>query len=299
MENALNESSATYNDQTKSKMFVFNHPATVQTPALTDYRYIGDAPYNYVKFNCDNDGTNCEIWRIIGVFDVDDGSGNYEQRIKLVRGSEFLTTMDINPNYNTDWTIAPLKTFLNEDYFNRTGDAETYGLKKLTQEFVDDSVYYLGALVYNGYNSTYGTAEVIYKKERGNVKCDSCGNATKLIWTGKIGLMYPSDEYMVYGNGVNEICYSNSTSCNETNALTGWIFSSNIREGQTSKVNTWLLSTYSGAAWGVMTVDSTGYLSYDYSPVKTNGVRPVVYLKSSIKILSGTGEESNPYVLSN
>ena len=34
------------------------------------------------------------------------------------------------------------------------------------------------------------------------------------------------------------------------------------------------------------------------SNYQTYGVRPVVYLKSSIQILSGDGSEQNPYVLS-
>ncbi|MBQ9318259.1 MAG: hypothetical protein IJR82_01320 [Bacilli bacterium] len=89
--NAVNASGTEYNDMTKSKMFVMTHPQTDQTSAQTEYRYIGDNPNNYVYFNCDTlDNQNsdtCEIWRIIGVFDVDDGTGNYEQRIKLVRGS--------------------------------------------------------------------------------------------------------------------------------------------------------------------------------------------------------------------
>ena len=47
----------------QKEMYVFNHSETYQTEALTDYRYIGNNPNNYVIFND-------EVWRIIGVFPV-------------------------------------------------------------------------------------------------------------------------------------------------------------------------------------------------------------------------------------
>ena len=62
-----------YADGNTHEMYTFSHPETVQTTALTDYRYIGDNPYNYVELNN-------ELWRIIGVFDVEDGNGNIEKK---------------------------------------------------------------------------------------------------------------------------------------------------------------------------------------------------------------------------
>ena len=54
------------------------HPATTQLKANTDYRYTGADPNNYVSFNN-------ELWRIIGVFPTDDGTGNIENRVKIIR----------------------------------------------------------------------------------------------------------------------------------------------------------------------------------------------------------------------
>ena len=54
------------------------HPATEQLEAVTDYRYTGANPNNYVSFNN-------ELWRIIGVFPTDDGTGNIENRVKIIR----------------------------------------------------------------------------------------------------------------------------------------------------------------------------------------------------------------------
>ena len=57
-----------------------DQPATGQTPAQTEYRYSGsnDVVKNYVTFNN-------ETWRIIGVFPTDDGTGNIENRVKIIR----------------------------------------------------------------------------------------------------------------------------------------------------------------------------------------------------------------------
>ena len=54
-------------------MWTFIHEETEQLGATTDYRYIGANPNNYVKFND-------ELWRIIGVFDVDNGTGKIEKK---------------------------------------------------------------------------------------------------------------------------------------------------------------------------------------------------------------------------
>ena len=294
--NATNEAGAEYNATTKGNMFTFTHGTGEN--AVTETRYIGDAPKNYVKFNCDNDGTNCEIWRILGVFDVDDGTGNVEQRMKLVRGeiikNDYWNNASNGNGYN-DWTAdnATLKLFLNGDYYNRTGDAATYGLKASAKSMIGDAVYYLGAV---SYNSGFGTTEEIYAWERGTTVCGACNSdTTKLTWTGKVALMYPSDEYMVYGNGVNATCYSSPSGCSGTNAQTGWVYNSNKLNG--SIFTTWLLSPYSSYYSCAFYAFTDGTLSRSDVNYGSHGVRPVVYLKSNIKIADGTGEVGSPYTL--
>ena len=303
---AKNADGAEYNATTKSKMFKMSHPATAQTPALTEYRYIGNDPYNYVYFNCDSlDNQNsetCEIWRIIGVFDVDDGQGNVQQRIKLVRGellkNDYWNTSSNGNGYN-DWTAdnATLKLFLNGDYYNNTGEAQTngYGLKASARNMIGDAVYHLGAFNWDSSLST----EQLYSRERENKACGSCNNDTsKTTWTGKVALMYPSDEYMVY-KGVNDDCYNtplNSSNCNSTNAANGWVYNSNKLSGG-SPTSTWFLSPETSGIYTVFREDSAGHLHvYDVSEI-SYGVRPVLYLSSNVKITEGTGESTNPYKL--
>ena len=288
-----------YNDGNKGEMYTFNHEATYQTPALTDYRYIGNEPNNYVKFNCDEDGTNCEIWRIVGVFAVDDGTGNFEQRIKLVRGSSFADGMAWNIDDKNDWTNASLKTFFNGDYYNKTGDAAIYGLKSSTRDMIGDAVYYLGSFVLLDGNMG---VDSFYNLERGNILCGACNSdTTKLKWIGKVGLMYTSDMYAGYGKGVNTSCYENVMNCSGANAQTGWIYNSNIREGLHSiDSDTWFITPELKSSYFSVSSIEWGYASgIGLQGVSgTIGTRPVAYLKSDIYINAGDGSVDNPYSLS-
>ena len=312
----VNVTDATFDTGDKTAMFEFSHPATAQTPALTDYRYIGHIPNNYVKFNCDNDGTNCEIWRIIGVFDVDDGEGNYEQRIKLVRGSALPEEMqwddrdaegyyEGNAYGKNDWDGAKLNIFLNGDYLTRQGDASNYGLKELAQSQIFNTKYYLGGRGYDS-NTHYGSTNDMYSWERGIEVYND--NATERItsWIGKIGLMYSSDYGYTYSNGVENECfidlsmcfYRESTPSSEganNHPETGWIYNSNKLENLNNINGVWLLSPNSKHQSTIFHVYGSGYI-HDSNYVSI-GVRPVLYLKSSIQITGGDGTEQDPYVL--
>ena len=92
-----NDASITnYEEGNKGEMYTFSHEATEQTGALTDYRYIGNTPNNYITFNN-------ETWRIIGVI---------EGRIKIIRdesiGNFAWDSAEVN-----DWTTASLQQMLN------------------------------------------------------------------------------------------------------------------------------------------------------------------------------------------
>ncbi|MBQ9318016.1 MAG: hypothetical protein IJR82_00050 [Bacilli bacterium] len=315
-ESATNPNTITsYNDESsdKGKMFTFSHTLNAGTEnekTVTETRYIGNVPKNYVYFNCDSlDNQNeetCEVWRIIGVFDVEreiDDEENpgqkktiTEQRMKLVRGNSLATRMIWNTgSQNTDWTTATLNKFLNGDYYNGT---VMDGLKISAQGMIDKATYYLGSVSYDS-TTFYGNTEKIYGEERGTVLCRTCnGDVSKLKWQGYIGLMYPSDQFMVYSEGVNDQCYISPSKCS-SNAVTGWIFNSNIKPGD-GLYYTWFLSSKAGSSNIVLHTGSTGIL-HDYVSVDGGaiGVRPVVYLSSDVQIIGGDGSSESPYKLKN
>lgn len=75
-----------YNEGNKREIYTFNSD---------EFRYIGNTPNNYVYFNCSslNNTDTCELWRIIGVFKIEDEMGsNY--RIKLMKEEVVTSNLD-------------------------------------------------------------------------------------------------------------------------------------------------------------------------------------------------------------
>ncbi len=58
----------------------------------------------------------------------------------------------------------------------------------------------------------------------------------------------------------------------------------------------WTISPYSLDAHGVFSVSSGGNLNYSYA-LHRGSVRPSLYLKSNVKIVSGLGTKDNMYKL--
>ena len=266
---------ATATDTQKKEMWTFSHPATEQTEALTDYRYIGSDPNNYVTFND-------ETWRIIGVFSVDDGTGNVEERLKLIR-DESIGNMEWDSNYTNDWPNATLNTNLN------SGDYWTNSLSEDAKNMVGDAVWYLGGT--SSYQSaSNGLTSHWYSYERGTTVYS--GRSTS--WTGKVGLMYPSDYGYATSGGtttdrnacLNKELYNwdSVSDCYNND----WIFNSAYQWTITPRASSY--SSY------VFDLGSAGYVTSNTAR-KTYGVRPVVFLKSNIKIIDGDGSSSNPYIL--
>ena len=177
---------------------------------------------------------------------------------------------------------------------------------------IGDATFYLGAVSGTKLESStyfyFDSTEKIYGEERGTTLCGACNNdITKLTWTGKIGLMYPSDVYMTYANGVNDICYNDPSMCgmNNNNQRSSWLHYTCRFPNDGSESTIYLMSPYAGRSdwvtarldWGFLYVSSLKghYLSSTY--YTTNGVRPVVYLSADVQIFDGDGSRGNPYKL--
>ena len=258
-----------YTDGNTGEMYTFEHPATTQTGALTDYRYIGASPNNYVTFNN-------ELWRIIGVFTVEDGNGNQEQRIKIVRNEKLSSKMAWDLNNVNEWVTATLNTYLNVAYYN--------GLDDTSKSMIAETKYYLG-----GSDTTEGSAETYYSWEHGT----TVYSGRSISWNGKIALMYPSDYSYTYALGVDNTCYTDGHDCEGSSGKTnGWIYNTNSNSSQ------WLLSPSSVGSHYAFFLGGSGYIYYsDYLATSSKVVRPSLYLVSNIKIDSGDGSEQSPYSL--
>ena len=308
----LDYNSAT--DAQKKEMWTFTHEATEQTTALTDYRYIGADPNNYVKFND-------ELWRIIGVFDTDDGTGKVEKRLKIIRNESIGnyswdnkdTTTGAETAYGkNEWTDARLNYLLNPGHESETNGGSLYwnrksgtcykgqnnsttscdftstGLTDTAKSMIGDAKWYLGG------SSTYNdvTPPMFYTRERGTTVYS--GHSTS--WIGKVGLMYPSD----YGYATSGGSSTNRNSCLAKELYNwdssgysdcknnDWMYNGNIWQ--------WTMSPRADYSTNVFRVSNTGYVS-SYGAYNTYAGRPVVYLKSTIKVISGSGTTSSPYIL--
>ena len=275
-------------------------------------RYYGASPNNYIYFNCSDynnqSSSTCEIWRIIGVFN---------DKVKIIRNTTIGNYSWDNKNATTgvesssgknDWTTARLMKLLNSsDYYttdsndnnlgqglyynsasgkcysgksNATVDCDftSTGIKNdATRNLISEETWNLG-----GWNSSSTYSNQFYEYERGT----KVYSGRPTTWTGKIGLMYPSD----YGYAADlSKCTKQLNGYNDSTCTSNdWLFNSN---------NQWTLapnSSYSYVAWRVA---SSGNV-YVYDGVyNTVGVRPVLYLDSDLAMESGDGSSSNPYQL--
>ena len=268
-----------YNNATtdqKNQMWAFSHEATEQLGATTDYRYIGANPNNYVKFND-------ELWRIIGVFDVDDGTGKIEKRMKIIM-NESIGDHAWDNNNSNEWSTASLNATLNTKTFYT-------GLNDTAKSMIGDAKWYLGGIS-NSNSSSNGLASHFYKNERGT----TVYSGRNINWIGKVGLMYPSD----YGYATSGGNSTNRASC-MAKELYNWDDSS-YSDCQSNdwipyfSQDYWTMSPRADSSSRAFSVSSTGCVYY-YGANSFSVVSPVVYLKSTINITGGTGSSTDPFIL--
>lgn len=270
-------------------------------------RYYGASPNNYVYFNCSTyPTTNCELWRIIGTFG---------DKIKIVRNESIGKyswdnkdkTTGAETNYGkNDWTDARLMKLLNPGYDNESVGGSLYYNAKSGNCYVnqnnattacnftstgiknDTTKNIIAEVTYNtaGYNDATLYPNEIYTYERGS----TVYSGRQTTWTGKIGLMYPSD----YGYASDltkcreKINNYNASTCSQNN----WIYNMG---------SLWLLTHDSARSDRNWSINSSGNASVNGNGNggTSNGllVFPSLFLSSDVKIISGNGSINNPYQL--
>ena len=260
-----------------SGLYTITHAAdsTLQIGAnesITEYRYRGASPKNYVTFNN-------ETWRIIGIFPTDDGTGKIENRIKLIKdqsiGDKEWNTEEVSStsSYN-NWMGATLQTELNTTYLT--------GLTSETQTMIGNAKYYLGGHKDNPKIQK----DVMYQYERKINGSAYYYGTNPNSWIGKLALMYASD----YGYAASDECtqdlyYYNAETCKTNN----WLY--NIKKSE------WILPQ-NADNYGVAFFVNDGAVLDDLVYVMAQlGVRPVLYLTPVVQITGGSGTSDNPYTL--
>ena len=238
-------------------------------------RYQGKNPDNYIWFND-------ELWRIIGNIPVclTSGCSTTENRVKIIRNDSIGA---IKYGRNSTWMGSNIQKLLNTCYLGKESSCDSYCYSfstsvKGTCDYSADGIVvtdYYGKMVEDVYfnvgvgDSTYKSAANYYTQEI----------ATHATSTSKIGLMYASDwGYAI--EGFTEVLGSNGSPQNSSDK--NWLFSNGYE---------WTMTAYSSSNplyvyYGYL---NYGSASYGYA------ARPVLYLKSNVYVVSGTGTQVDPY----
>ncbi|MBR1413911.1 MAG: hypothetical protein IJ574_04515 [Bacilli bacterium] len=292
-------------------------------------RFVGATPNNYVSFNN-------ELWQIIGVMNNVDGgttSGDDATRIKIMRSEPLAEQMKWNDtsasgvsnnllnNENTvvrlgeldttgsksvqtatyaanNWEHSTLNNYLNTTYYNSLSN----------KNLIDTATWYLGDARWYEL-----TASQAYTAERSSTVYND--NPTSI--TSNIGLMYPSDYGYSIGNSSVAVATGTGTSTSTAESSSSrtacLAYKLSGYGSRICKYNSWILGSTTNTdyyEWFLSPDSYDGYDSdsaaglYGYGLVYTSNVdlayavRPVLYLKSTTKIVGGQGTSSNPYQLS-
>ena len=315
------------NINTKITQLSTTDTTNLATDDYSNIRYIGAAPNNYVSIDGD-------IWRIIGIMKgIDDGTGNKSDRVKMIRVESIgkyswdtsASSVNLGSGVN-EWNRADLMRLLNSGYtgiggslywngksgtcYNSSSNGTTScdftstGIKEKLKTLINDAVWNTGSNGTNNWaNAEGGLTKHFYTYERsdsngkectsGKSRCNDTVERTT-TWTGKVGLMYPSD----YGYATSGGSTTDRATCLNT-YLNDWISDCYNNDWLFNRGDQWTLSpsAYSSSASGVFYVTYRGYVSNNIAGT-IFGVRPVVYLKPSVQITGGDGSSSNPYTLS-
>ena len=314
-----------YNNSTKTPVknnsitYQYDTKNNLMQDTAGNIRYYGASPNNYVYFNCESyPTTNCELWRIIGIFDG---------KIKLIRNESIdsyswdTSASTVNDGYGiNEWSEADLMKLLNPGHKSESVGGSLYynsksgtcysgqsnvttscnftstGIKNdTTRNMIADITYNTG-----GHDTSEVFSNEMYEKERGTttVSNPSDGITRATTWTGKIALAYPSD----YGYAT-DLSKCSQTLCNYNNSTDSyacrtndWMYPIITNSGKTYG---WLLTPVSSSALVAFHVSSTGFVGNGYGVCFAFGVAPVLYLGSDQDIVSGDGSQSNPYQLAN
>ena len=288
-----------------------------EIPAVTDYRYYGPNPNNYICLDMEGQSTcpDNHLYRIIGSIYEENAGTNLLKVMKATpltdgRTSAFSWNYSSTNDYTNIWATptngnysnslssgSTLMQLLNSGaWWNGTTGSyydinmgETplnftnYKLSDMAKSYISTSRYYLG-----GYNNNSPLTNEMYGYERGTLRYDT---SRPLYWDGMVGLMYPSD----YGYAAGKLC-SDSISFNSYNDSCkdrNWIFNNRDQ---------WLITPRSDSPYLVFYLNSTGTVLTFYVPLPEGAtdrrnVRPTFFLTSTTTIVSGTGSIDDPYVI--
>ena len=244
---------------------------------------VGTSTYDYGS----NDWTDSQLMMMLNPTDyLKSGYTIDNSIVKDSKGQAIYQNM--GSYYNGTSGCEPAKIASGAEFICKSIDFTSTGLKNdSTRNAIESVVWNLGGAAENIIASAYYTAE------RGTTVYS--GRPT--TWTGKIGLMYPSD----YGYATSGGSTTDRTSCLATMLYYGgWNKSSDCYNNDylyKSDYLQWTLTPDSSAVHVAFGVGAGGYVN-SYVTNAPGAVRPATFLKSNISITDvGIGTAESPYQL--
>ena len=282
---------------------------SAEIPAVTDYRYYGPSPNNYICLDMEGQSTcpDKHLYRIIGsIYEELEGTN----RIKVIKAtpltdgttskfswdyaSSGIWATPTNGNYSNSLTNgSQLMKLLNSglwwngtsgSYYNNNDTAITinftnYKLSDKAKSYITSSRYYLVGIDADGFMT-----QKMYLTERESFMYD--GDSPS-YWDGMVGLIYPSD----YGYAAGNNCFLNinldryNLKCKDIN----WLYNSQDEQ--------WFISSNSVDIGYAYCTDIYGIKCYMCLKNMDLTVFPTFYLTSTTSIIDGDGSLNNPYIL--
>ena len=258
-----------------------------------------------------DDLLNYDYYNKLGSYswDTSDNTVNSGTGINQWGASEGYEGADLMRELNTDYlgniTVGNDGNWYNQEENKKESSMPTNTINATSQNMIQTVKWNTGAVSIATYDDNeddrINQANIVYKDERSNdveryceydEYCNDSVNRTN-SWIGKIGLIHVSD-YLYSTSGNQEL---SRTECFNKNNFDYW-----NRESDCG-ANTWMLAE----EW-YFTIDSSynnnniylirydGYID-EIFPAYSVAVRPSLYLKNNVSIVSGNGSESNPYKL--
>lgn len=270
------------------------------------YRYVGTNPNNYICFGT-TDKTNCTnntdkyMYRIIGIFN-DDSGNNHLKLIKKEALNEDKTWHNVL-NATVNWDESSLYNGLHKNDFMTNSEYKYMqeifwpgiisNWKYISANTLSSTVYELHYLA-NSSKNVY--LHEMNKPEKTNETCYAAYSVTPTIvdcnsgtWkevNAKIGLMYANDYLLSMGEETLNLVNVN----NKDKFKNGWI---NIYNNDIGGEEFVIAKESNSSSYIIQT---NGYLS-GYGFTGKAKVRPVFYLNSSVKLISGSGTLDNPFII--
>ena len=291
-----------------------------EIPAVTDYRYYGANPNNYICLDMEGQSTcpDKHLYRIIGSiyeekentnrikvikatpltdgttngfswdYKVNNGSGSYDNIWATITSGNYSNSLTSGSQLmkllnSGAWWNGTSGSYYNNNTTATSVNFTNYKLSDKAKSYITTSRYYLG-----GYNTSSGVmTNQFYTYERGTVRYDA---NRPLYWDGMVGLMNPSDYGYAAGNSciTGTALYNYDGECKNKDWL--WMTTSSNYFYEIE----WLISPLDMV---VFTVQSSGSVNTRYVKLGAS-VRPSFYLTSTTSITSGTGTSSDPYIIS-